>query len=257
MDMSCGGAAGRRAATVTAMSDDARPQSYLRRWGVPLALLITPWAIYFAVLSQQEVDRLGAWRNDIFWPADHYLTVGLAGLVVPFLFYLGFALFGGMLLGMALLLLLAGVRRVLALADVSAWAGPAAMIAMPVLMLTFKVVPHVVTEVDPEARRLVVRQFHWLLRYPTDTLEIPVGTIEALDLTAHFHRGSGYDLEIHALTQIGSVRLGQRVCEGSDVEACLREGEAEMVELARLLGSTGGMPDAGGRDGHRVLRLRR
>jgi hypothetical protein len=255
MDMSCGGAAGRRAATVTAMTDDARPRSLLRRWVVPLALLCAPWAIYLAVVSQQPVDGLGAWRNDIFWPAEHYLTVGLGGLLVPFLLYLGCSLFGGMLLGAALLLLAAGVRRVLALADVSAWAGPAAMIAAPIFMFTFKVVPLVVTEVEPEARRLVVREFHWLLRYPTGELEIAAAEIEALDLSLHFHRGSGHDLIMFALTQRGAVRLGQRMCGGSDVETCLREGDAEMVELARLLGSTGGTPEAGGRDGHRTLRL--
>ncbi|MFY0534469.1 hypothetical protein [Nannocystis pusilla] len=184
----------------------------LRRWILPLALMSAPWAIYVAVLSQQDVDALASWRNDIFWPADHYLTVGLAGLVGPFLFYLGFGLGSGVLLAMALMLLAAGVRRVLAFADFSAWPGPVAMIVMPALLFAFKVVPLVVTEVDSDARRLVVREFHWLLRYPTGTREIAATEIEALDVATHFHRGSGYDLIIHALTRHGAVRLGQRLC---------------------------------------------
>lgn len=236
------------------MSDDARSRSYLRRWVVPLALLVAPWAIYVAVLSQQEVDALAAWRNDIVWPADHYLTVGLGGLWVPFLLYLGFSLFGGMLLGVALLLVAAGVRRVLPFADFSAWAGQAAMIAVPIFMFTFKAVPYLVTEV--EAHRLVVREFHWLLRYPTDELEIAAAEIEALEVETHFHRGSGHDLIIRALTKRKAIRLGQRMCGGVEVEACLREGEAEMVELARLLGATGATPQASGRDGHRLLVLK-
>ncbi|MFZ6183832.1 hypothetical protein [Nannocystis pusilla] len=40
------------------MSDEARAQSLLRRWILPLALMSAPWAIYVAVLSQQEVDAL-------------------------------------------------------------------------------------------------------------------------------------------------------------------------------------------------------
>lgn len=237
------------------MAEDAQPERPYR-WTVHLALLLVPWAIYLVVLARQPIEQFEAWHNDIAWPAAHYLTVGLEGLLFPFLFYMAFSLLGGLILALVLLLLVSSLRRILLMnARFSEWSGPAAMILAPVLVFVFKVVPLTVTEIDPEARRLVVREFHVGLRYPTGSLEIAGDTIVALDLSSHARRGSGIYLELHAqVNGVGAVRLGRRACASPDAEVCLSSGEADLVELARLLGRADGTTMEV-RPGHHVLRL--
>lgn len=242
------------------MTEAQQGESRGRALAGSVALFFAPWAVYLLLLARQPDDRFAVWHNEVAWPAEHFLTEAQGGLWMPLFGYVMFGAIGGMFVGMILVLLARAASRLLKTRDLSGAASTLAMIAMPVwAFVVFKAVPRTVTEIDPEAHTLTVREFHWALRYPVQTRTIGGQELAAIDLTSWFRKRDGTRyLEIHAmLREGGSVLLAMRPCDTSDEAACLSSGDADIVELARWLGREGAAPGPAVREGHHLLLLRR
>lgn len=217
----------------------AAPAPRLRGLLPLLALFVAPWLLYAAILAVQPVDPLVAWRGDVAWPAEHYLTVSQGGLWMPAFGHLMFGGIGGVLAAAAI----GGLVRLgcwlLGARDRSGPVfGPVLILALIGSFTFFKAVPRTVTVIDPAARRLAVHEFGLFVRVPIATHELAGVQIVALELDSTWNRRNGTRyLRLYALVRAGGwVQLGERPCEVSDEQACLAGADPELLQLARWLG---------------------
>lgn len=218
----------------------ARKAAPRRRLLVQLLLIfVAPWILYALILAVQPVDALVAWRGDVAWFADHYLTVSQGGLWLPAFGHLMFGGIGGVMAAMAIGGL---VRLGCRLAGARDRSGPVFLLTMILALLWsfsfFKVVPETVTVIDVDARRLEIHDFGVFVRIPVATRILTGHQILALELssTQYTRHGTRY-LRLHALTRGREwVLLGKRPCDVSDETACLAAADPELRQLARWLG---------------------
>lgn len=204
-----------------------------------LLLFVAPWLLYAAILAVMPGDAVVAWRGDVAWPAEHYLTVSQGGLWMPALGHLMFGGIGGMLAAVAIGGL---VRLGCHLFGARDRSGPVFLPIMILAMLWsfsfFKVVPRTVTVIDLEARRLAVHEFGVFVRVPLETRELTGEQILALELNSVWRERNGTRyLRLYALVRGGEwVEIGKRPCEVSDEQECLAGADPELLQLARWLG---------------------
>ncbi len=218
----------------------ARKADPRRRIFVQLLLIfVLPWFLYALILAVQPVDPLGAWRGDVAWYADHYLTVSQGGLWLPALGHVMFGGIGGVLAAMATGGL---VRLGCRLAGARDRSGPVFLLTMILALIWsftfFKVVPETVTVIDVQARRLEIHDFGVFVRIPAQTRILTGHQIFALELSSiTYNRNGARYLRLHALTRGREwVLIGKRPCEVSDEQACLAAADPELLQLARWLG---------------------
>ena len=218
----------------------ARKADPRRRILVQLLLIfVAPWILYALVLALQTADPLVAWRGDVAWFADHYLTVSQGGLWLPAFGHLMFGGIGGVLAAMAT----GGLARLACrLAGTRDRSGPVFLLTMILALIWsfsfFKVVPETVTVIDVQARRLEIHDFGVFVRVPVATRILTGHQIVALELSSTWYvrNGTRY-LRLHALTRGREwLLLGKRPCEVSDELACLAAADPELLQLARWLG---------------------
>lgn len=206
-----------------------------------VVLFVLPWVVYLVLLGRQPDDPFARWHDAVAWPADHYLAHTQGGLFIPILAHVFVGGIGGLLIGA----MIAGLFRLLAragLPDVSGPASAAFFFLAPLwAFVLVKAVPETVTVIDREAKRLEVHRFHLFLRYPDGVTTIAGDELRALDLTTYWHKRSGDRfLRLHALVGDQWISLAERVCDSSDAEACLAEGDDDALRIAEWLGRPGG-----------------
>jgi hypothetical protein len=228
--------------------------------GILLGIFVAPWIVYVVLLSLAPSDPLAAWRNDVVWPGTHVLDLGQPGVLLPAFGVLMVGGVGGVLVAAIVGTPLAALLRRAGLAR-AAEALPVVMMGVAVVgaYVHLKLVPRLVTTIDPAAHRLTVRPFGAWTRLPEAPTTIERGSLVALDLHA---RREGYGdrlfVEMYALRNVGgAVLLGARECDDTDTARCLGSSDADLVQLATWLGlAHDGPPDATARPGHHVLRVK-
>lgn len=230
------------------------------RDALPLLLAFaSPWLIYAALLARQADDRFAGWRNDVVWPAEHFMTVQQDGLVTSILVYAMFGGIGGLILAWIVVGLVNLVGRAVGRQGAGArlfW--PVWIAAWVWCFAAFKAVPSRVTVIDPAAKVLRVHEFGALSRLPAGTTEIRGDEIVAVDVSSYFYRRQGARYaELSVLTRDRRLfALARRTCASLEVEACLSSCDEDLVELARWLGRSAGSGPTP-REGHHTLVLDR
>ncbi len=239
-----------------AMAEDLPWWRRWRLWSPLLWIFVAPWVVYCGLLMVQPADRFDAWHGEVAWPAAHFLTESQGGILLPVFGHLMFGGVGALFVAMLFIAVARGLGKLMGLGDPSGVVVWVVLVLVPVWSFTtFKAVPQTVTEIDPDARTLTVRQFGALLRVPVGTTRIGGDELLGLELDSYLYRRNGTRyLEMFAWTREGSVKIGERACAWEE-ETCLGSGDADLVELAAWLGHPGAAVEL--RDGRHLLRTMR
>lgn len=224
--------------TTTSIAPEERARDRRRTLLAFVLLYVAPWVLYAVLLARQPDDPFIAWHGDVAWPADHFLAQTQGGIFMPIFAHLMIGLIGGLVL----VTLVAGVARLLARAigrDLGGPAGALVLVLAPLWAFAFvKAVPERVTVIDPSARRLEVHVFRPFFFLPASARVIEGPEVVALRLDSRWYKRTGDRfLTLSALERSGeSTLLGERPCDSSDGDPCLREGHDDLLRLATWLG---------------------
>lgn len=121
------------------------------------------WTAHAIAMATRPDDALEAYRNDVFWPADCYLTVAQPGRALQMFGHFMLTVVGGLVVAAVLV----GLLRLVGRARGAAIGAPVFVVMLLYGFLELRAIPEVVTVVDADAHALRVTRFHPVVPIPS------------------------------------------------------------------------------------------
>jgi hypothetical protein len=209
-----------------------------RRVGFSIPVLfVLVWVAYAILVGGRDDGVFGPYHNDVFWPAETYLTSAQPGWWLKIFAHVMISLVGGAFLLVAVIGLLRLVKRPALATKIC----PILFLLLFVYSFLFvRAIPEQVTVVDSDAHELRVRTFARFALWPDSSRVIAGREVQSVGAKVEQYssrRDSDDVLRIYAWVGADKelVYLGLRECPDAR-DVCISAGDDAIKALVRDLG---------------------